>query len=115
MEHNFPAAPPSYEEAVQKQPAYNPHYPSKFDRSTAFFFTILCFSVAMTQPVYSAQVAPHPHPHPAPTAVVTTVLSVGPTPAGIVCPHCQKQIRTRVYTSVQKTAYVAALILCVFG
>ena len=47
--------------------------------------------------------------------VVQTVPYTGPNPTHMVCPHCHAEIDTSVRTSPSNTAWVAGLLIALFG
>ncbi|KAK4319022.1 hypothetical protein Pmani_010001 [Petrolisthes manimaculis] len=84
-----PYAPPSYSQAVGGVPPQAPFTP---------------------QPTF----IPAPTAG-GPTAVVTTVVPLGPQSTHMICPHCHAEVDTTTKTYPSVVAWLSGLIICIVG
>lgn len=47
--------------------------------------------------------------------IITTVVPLGLNPTHMICPHCQKEMETKVQRSPKVGAYLAGLLICLMG
>ncbi|XP_076046954.1 lipopolysaccharide-induced tumor necrosis factor-alpha factor homolog isoform X5 [Oratosquilla oratoria] len=107
-----PCAPPSYSEAVGGVPPQAPFTPSSAGYVPAP-------PVYIPEGIAVQQAAVHPQTstvyQSVPTAIVTTVVPLGPQSTHMICPHCHAEVDTATKSEPSLIAYLSGFVIALLG